>query len=150
MSKSIYINVPTKDTAAARAFYTKLGFGINEQFSNEQNAFVVIDERITLMLGVRVREIDRAAKIVILEDARTVRYDTLVITTGGRGRSITLPGGDEDRAHFLRSIEDSKSISAVLARRTPLLIIGGGWIGLEAAAAAKVSARIFPTTTSGR
>ena len=99
----------------------------------------LVGERITLMLGIRVREIDRAAKIVILEDARTVRYDTLVITTGGRGRSITLPGGDEDRAHFLRSIEDSKSISAVLARRTPLLIIGGGWIGLEAAAAARMA-----------
>lgn len=34
MSKSIYINVPVKDVAAAREFYTKLGFGINELFSN--------------------------------------------------------------------------------------------------------------------
>jgi 3-phenylpropionate/trans-cinnamate dioxygenase ferredoxin reductase subunit len=62
-----------------------------------------------------------------------------VISTGGRGRSITLPGADDDRLHFLRTIEDSASISAVLARGTPLLIIGGGWIGLEAAAAARMA-----------
>jgi 3-phenylpropionate/trans-cinnamate dioxygenase ferredoxin reductase subunit len=99
----------------------------------------LLEQRIRPMLGITVREIDRAAKTVILEDARTVRYDTLVITTGGRGRSITLPGAVDDRLHFLRTIEDSTSISAVLARGAPLLVIGGGWIGLEVAAAARMA-----------
>ena len=50
MSKSIYINMPTKDVAAARAFYEKTGFKINEQLSNDQNVLVIIDDRIILML----------------------------------------------------------------------------------------------------
>jgi len=42
--------VPVKDVAAAREFYPKMGFGINEQFSNDQNAVVIIDEGNMLML----------------------------------------------------------------------------------------------------
>lgn len=50
MSNSIFINLAAKDVAAARAFYTRLGFSINEQFSDDTNAVVVVDERISLML----------------------------------------------------------------------------------------------------
>jgi 3-phenylpropionate/trans-cinnamate dioxygenase ferredoxin reductase component len=95
--------------------------------------------RITLMLAVAVREIDRVTKTVILRDERTVRYETLVIATGGRGRTIALPGNDPGRLYYLRTIEDSISINATMAQNVPLLVIGGGWIGLEAAAAARMA-----------
>jgi 3-phenylpropionate/trans-cinnamate dioxygenase ferredoxin reductase component len=94
---------------------------------------------VTAMLGVAVIEIDRTAKTVIFEDASTLRYDTLVIATGGRCRSIVFPEADDAKLHYLRTIEDSISLYAVLARGTPLLVIGGGWIGLEAAAAARMA-----------
>jgi 3-phenylpropionate/trans-cinnamate dioxygenase ferredoxin reductase subunit len=95
---------------------------------------------VTAILGIAVLKIDRTAKTVILEDERTLRYDTLVIATGGRCRSIVLPGTDDDKLHYLRTIEDSMSLNAVVARGTiPLLVIGGGWIGLEAAAAARMA-----------
>lgn len=50
MSKAIYVNVPVKDVAAAQKFYTKLGFSINQEFTTEQAANIVIDENIGLML----------------------------------------------------------------------------------------------------
>jgi 3-phenylpropionate/trans-cinnamate dioxygenase ferredoxin reductase subunit len=99
----------------------------------------LVEQRITLLLGKVVRRIDRTTKTVILGDDSQVRYDTLVITTGGRGRSVTLPGLADDRLHILRTIEDSALLGTVLSRRTPLLIVGGGWIGLEAAAAARMA-----------
>ncbi|HEU5121345.1 MAG TPA: VOC family protein [Candidatus Saccharimonadales bacterium] len=51
MSKSVFINLPTQNVAAAREFYAKLGLTINEEYSNEQNAFVIVDENIQLILA---------------------------------------------------------------------------------------------------
>lgn len=50
MSKSIAINLPVKDVAAAREFYVGMGFALNTQFSNDQSAMVNISDTITLML----------------------------------------------------------------------------------------------------
>ncbi len=50
MSKAIFVNLPVKNVAAARDFYTSLGFSINEQYSGDQAVFVVVDENIHLIL----------------------------------------------------------------------------------------------------
>lgn len=50
MPRMIFPNLPVKDVKAARAFYEGLGFSVNEMFSDEQTASIVIDENITLML----------------------------------------------------------------------------------------------------
>jgi predicted lactoylglutathione lyase len=50
MSKSVFINLPVKDVAAARSFYEKAGFSINSEMSNDQNFVVVIDDNIMLMM----------------------------------------------------------------------------------------------------
>ncbi len=47
----VFINMATNDVAAAREFYSKLGFEINEMFSSDQNVFVVIAENVQLILG---------------------------------------------------------------------------------------------------
>jgi predicted lactoylglutathione lyase len=47
----VFINMATDDVAAAREFYTKLGFEINEMFSNDQNIFIIISENVQLILG---------------------------------------------------------------------------------------------------
>lgn len=51
MAKFVFINLPTKNVAAAREFYTKLGFEINKDYSSEENVFVVIGENVQLILG---------------------------------------------------------------------------------------------------
>ena len=50
MTQAIYINLPVESVARSRGFYTGLGFGINERFSNEQAVSVVIEENILVML----------------------------------------------------------------------------------------------------
>jgi predicted lactoylglutathione lyase len=50
MPRMIFPNLPVKDVKASRAFYEALGFSINEMFSDEQTASVVLEENITLML----------------------------------------------------------------------------------------------------
>ena len=53
--RSIFVNLPVTDLARARAFYAGLGFGFNEQFSDERTASVVIEENIVVMLLTRDR-----------------------------------------------------------------------------------------------
>ncbi len=92
-------------------------------------------DRIDFRPGVRVTAIDRAAKRVRCADATEIAYDKLVIATGGRVRTLDLPGAE--RALYLRTIEDSAAIGARLAAAKHAVVIGGGWIGLEVAAAAR-------------
>jgi 3-phenylpropionate/trans-cinnamate dioxygenase ferredoxin reductase component len=82
--------------------------------------------------GTRVRRVDRGAKRVELSDGRFIGYDKLVLATGGRVRRLDIPG-----AHYLRTIEDAAGLHAALVRGGSVLVVGGGWIGLEVAAAAR-------------
>jgi uncharacterized protein len=56
--RMIFVNLPVADVAASRAFFTALGFTINEQFSDENTASVVIEENITAMLMTATRFAD--------------------------------------------------------------------------------------------
>jgi 3-phenylpropionate/trans-cinnamate dioxygenase ferredoxin reductase subunit len=80
----------------------------------------------------RAVAIDRSARQVALSDGARLAYDRLVITTGARVRRLDRPG-----AHYLRTIEDAAALRAALLRGGRVLVIGGGWIGLETAAAAR-------------
>jgi len=84
--------------------------------------------------GVRAESIDRAGKQVVLKDSTTVPYDRLVLATGGQARA--LPGAG-DRVMYLRTIADSLALHERLAAVKKVAVIGGGWIGLEVAAAAR-------------
>lgn len=86
--------------------------------------------------GVSATHIDREQKCVNLADGRQLGYQKLVIATGGRARPLTLDGGDRPNVFLLRTIND---IEQIRARATPgarMVIIGGGFIGLETAAVA--------------
>ncbi|MEK7153266.1 MAG: VOC family protein [Patescibacteria group bacterium] len=83
MSKSIYINLPAKDVAAAREFYTKTGFSINEQLSSDQSAVVVIDERIMLMLV--AEDFFKQNTKREIADTKTVSEVSLAIEVANRG-----------------------------------------------------------------
>lgn len=90
------------------------------------------DKGIELVAGVRVEAIDRAAHEVRLADGRALAYEHLVLATGARNRE--LPGAES--ALGLRTVEDSRALRARLGAGRRLVVVGGGFIGLEVAAAA--------------
>jgi 3-phenylpropionate/trans-cinnamate dioxygenase ferredoxin reductase component len=84
-----------------------------------------------LLLGQRAERIDRAGRAVLLADGSRLPYSTLVLATGSRPRELPLPG-----AFYLRNIADVDAIRPRLAPGKSLVVIGGGYIGLELAAVA--------------
>jgi len=84
-----------------------------------------------LMLGQRAERIDRAGRAVLLADGSRLPYSTLVLATGSRPRELPLPG-----AFYLRNIADVDAIRPRLVPGKSLVVIGGGYIGLELAAVA--------------
>lgn len=84
-----------------------------------------------LLLGQRAERIDRAGRAVRLADGSRLSYSTLVLATGSRPRKLPLPG-----AFYLRNIADVDAIRSRLAPGKALVVIGGGYIGLELAAVA--------------
>ena len=95
------------------------------------------DATINLRLATRVTAIDRAAKTVTLSDGGTLEYDTLILALGARARRLPLPGVDLDGVLELRSVADADRLKAALQPGASLAVIGGGYIGLEAAASAR-------------
>src|SRR5690606_28780999 len=80
--------------------------------------------------------IDPHAHQVVFDDGHRLGYDRLVLCTGVTPRRLPLPGADADGVLYLRSVDDSDQLRATLATASSIAIVGGGWIGLEVAAAA--------------
>lgn len=87
--------------------------------------------------GVQARRIDRAAKQVLLSDGTAQPYDKLILCTGGRARRLAVPGADQVPLHTLRTIEDAQALAPALRPGRSVVVVGGGWIGLEVAATAR-------------
>jgi 3-phenylpropionate/trans-cinnamate dioxygenase ferredoxin reductase component len=94
------------------------------------------ESAIELRLDARVDGLDRAQHRVRLAGGETLAYDRLLIATGGRVRTLSLPGAGLAGIHYIRTIEDTLALKAELRPGARLVVIGGGFIGLEAAAAA--------------
>lgn len=91
---------------------------------------------ITLKLDTRVTSLDASAKTVTLESDETMTYDDLVIATGSRPRRLDLPGRDLGNIFDLRGMADIDAMQPHFVAGKKLVVIGGGYIGLEAAAVA--------------
>lgn len=89
-----------------------------------------------LLLGTKAVRIDRAAKAIELADGTRLTYSTLVIATGSRARTLALPGADRKGVFFLRNIADVEALKAQFQPGKALVVVGGGYIGLELAAVA--------------
>jgi 3-phenylpropionate/trans-cinnamate dioxygenase ferredoxin reductase subunit len=98
-------------------------------------------KQISLRSGVRVQAIHRALQTVSLADGSTLPYDGLVLATGARARRLALPGADAPHVQVLRTRDEASAIADGLAHcaatQQPLVVIGGGFIGLEVAATAR-------------
>ena len=84
----------------------------------------------------RVEKIDRADKRIVCDDGRTADYDLLFLTTGSRAR-VPQWYAPSDRMHLLRSVDDAARLRASIKAGERLIVMGGGWIGLEVAATAR-------------
>jgi len=95
------------------------------------------ERNITVHLDAPATAIDRAAKRVILGESQTLAYDKLLLTTGGNVRRLDIDGVALSGVHYLRTIEESRAIDAMLNDGSRIVVVGGGFIGLEIAASAR-------------
>ena len=94
------------------------------------------DKNITLRLGTTATRIDRARKVVVASRTE-YPYDKLLIATGSAPRRLDVPGADLDGLLTLRTLEESLTLRERFTEGAKIVIVGGGWIGCEAAAAAR-------------
>jgi 3-phenylpropionate/trans-cinnamate dioxygenase ferredoxin reductase subunit len=95
--------------------------------------------RVELLSGTTVTEIDRSRREVTLSDGGRLAYGRLLLATGSAPRRLPLPGADADGVLYLRRVGDSDRIRDAFRSASRVLIIGAGWIGLEVAAAARLA-----------
>jgi len=95
------------------------------------------DNNVDLILSTRAEAIDRAARRVSIENGGHVDYDALIIATGSRPRTLPVKGADLSGVYDLRSIADVERIKPGMSEGRKMVIIGAGYIGLEAAAVAR-------------
>lgn len=83
----------------------------------------------------RVARIDRAARRAILADGESLPYDVLVLATGARARPLDRPGAGLEGVHSIRGIADIDRLAPEIRPGAKAVVLGGGYVGLEAAAA---------------
>ena len=92
---------------------------------------------VALLRGTHVAAIHRTSGTVELADGNELPYDRLVLATGSSPRRLEVAGANLEGVVYLRTRDDSDRLRDLLATRSRIAIVGGGWIGLEAAAAAR-------------
>ncbi len=95
------------------------------------------DNGVDLVLSMRAMAIRPAARRVEIEHGGHVDYDALILATGSRARTLDLPGTDLKRVFDLRTLGDVERIRPRLIKGRNIVIVGAGYIGLEAAASAR-------------
>jgi 3-phenylpropionate/trans-cinnamate dioxygenase ferredoxin reductase subunit len=92
------------------------------------------EHRIELKLGRQAVRLDAAARQVELADGEKLTYDRALLCLGAESRRLTCPGADLPGVHYLRALADVAPIQAGFKPQARVVIIGGGYIGLETAA----------------
>jgi 3-phenylpropionate/trans-cinnamate dioxygenase ferredoxin reductase subunit len=95
------------------------------------------DNNIEFMPSTKAVSLNRGAKTVTLDNGEVVSYDILVIATGARAMALPVPGADLKGVLSLRTAADAEELKNALQPGKRMAIIGGGYIGLEAAASAR-------------
>ncbi|PHY19427.1 NAD(P)/FAD-dependent oxidoreductase [Caulobacter sp. BP25] len=95
------------------------------------------ENNVFLRLSGVAERINRAAKTVTLASGEAIAYDFLILATGARARQLPIPGGDLAGVLALRTAADAELLKHALGPGKRLAVIGGGYVGLEAAASAR-------------
>lgn len=95
------------------------------------------DNDIELRLADPVVGIDRSARAVATRSGHSIGYDTLVLATGAAPRALTVPGTDLTGVLSLRTLADATELRGAVLAGARLAVVGGGYVGLEVAAAAR-------------
>ena len=120
---------------------------VNDIFINDKAFYE--KNKVDLLLGVKAESLDPGAKTVTTSDGEKTRYEKLLLATGGIPRRLDIPGGDLEGIYYFRRLDDFEKLHAEAAPGRKALVIGGGFIGSELAAALNVNkvevTLIFPS-----
>ena len=94
-------------------------------------------QNIRLCLATVVEKVDAGRRCVVLANGEEIHYDQLILATGANPRVLAIPGAKASNVLTLRTLADAERIRACLAPGKKLVLIGGGYIGLECAATAR-------------
>jgi 3-phenylpropionate/trans-cinnamate dioxygenase ferredoxin reductase subunit len=94
------------------------------------------DHKITLLAGERVGSITKGRRLVEIVSGGQLSYDSLVLATGASNRMLKVDGAELEGVLYLRSLAEAILIKEYLAAAQKVVVIGGGFIGLELAAVA--------------
>ncbi len=94
-------------------------------------------QNVTIHTNARVTAIDRTARRVSCDGAPDMDYEHLIIATGGHARRLNCPGADLGGVHVLRTLDDARTLRHAMDAARTMVIVGGGYIGLEVAATAR-------------
>src|SRR5690242_18341130 len=92
------------------------------------------NNRIEFLRDTRVTAIDRASQAIETATGRHIRYSRLILATGCRARTLPAPGADLDGVCYLRTLDDARRLRERAHDAQSIVIVGGGFIGLEVAA----------------
>ncbi len=95
------------------------------------------EHRVELRLNSRAVRINAAGRVVTLSNGEEMRYSRLLLCLGACSRELTCPGAKLSGIHYLRNIADARGIKDRLRPGARVVVIGGGYIGLETAATAR-------------
>jgi 3-phenylpropionate/trans-cinnamate dioxygenase ferredoxin reductase subunit len=87
--------------------------------------------------AVRAERLDREARRLFLSNGSELAYDKLILATGARAISLAVPGAELEGVLFLRSAADAERLKAVVGPGKRVIVVGGGYIGLEVAASSR-------------
>jgi len=103
------------------------------------------DQGVELVLGTRAAALDQQRRVLSIVDAQgqaqELAYGTLVLATGTRARDVSIPGGSLAGVFSLRAIDDVQRLRPALDAARRIVIVGGGYIGLEVAAVMRQEGR---------
>jgi len=92
------------------------------------------ERNVAILLGRRAVGVDAGARSVTLDDGDMIGFGTLVWAAGGSPRKLACDGHDLAGVHYIRNRKDADQLARDLADARNIVVVGGGYIGLEAAA----------------